>query len=562
MFSFLDYFWHGKARSEQKQKLSLVNLTVDDRMITEAQLPTLIAHGDESSGKSTLLAEMIQFDMFDIGTNMITRMVWVYRLRFSATQTVPCIVVKIGSRTPVETTDPAVVRKLIQAVHHEIEMSKQAISDQEGYIEIYSNSVPRVDIIDLPGSIAAPAKGEPSTLAETSRRIARKYLARPNHIVMYVQSSVALQRNSVAAGLLGEVKCDHVLTVLTKVDCAVHQRTGLTDFMESFRALGDNAIAVSNYRDHTNMTFAEVRQDEHKFFVDNLGPLEYETYKHRLGVPALLERINQIAESMQGKKWMEARLCAEEKNLSNLKAEFDSIGPKLTTKELSSIIAESLLTNEGVFEKMMAECWDDIKVQVPAKMDYWFPTLEVDSSAFVNRMNIRILAQLDHVFEFSEAKMGRFENFCVAYRRILSTRLSNRVSAFRERWHRVSKYLMLEHSTNAPTYSVDRWFHAACACYIQCVLMKLTDGDEDKIGRQAPFLHFGALSHGFLQSSSPPASNQDENESPPPAYSLKSVFQNLGVGLSCDESDRVLRIREDIQQQMDALSAVIASLQK
>ncbi len=560
MFSFLDHFWHGKARSELEQKLSMVNLKVDDRMITETKLPTLIAHGDESSGKSTLLAEMIQFDMFDIGTNMITRMVWVYRLRFSATQTVPRIVVKIASRPPVETTDPVVVRKLIQTVHHEIEVSKQAISDQEGVIEIYSNSVPKMDIIDLPGSIAAPAKGEPSTLAETSRRIARKYLSRPDHIVMYVQSSVALQRNSVAAALLGELKCERVLTVLTKADIAVHQRTGLTDFMESFRAMGDNTIVVSNYRDRTNMTFAEVREDEHKFFVDNLGPLEYETYKHRLGVPALLQRINQIAESMHGAEWMHARLRADQEKLGFLQAQFDAIGPKLTSKELSTIIAESMLTNEGVLEKMMAECWDDIKVQVPAKMDYWFPTLEIDAFAFVNRMNIRILAQLDHVFEFSEAKMGRFENFCVAYRRILSTRLSNRASAFRERWHRVSKHLMMEHSTNAPSYSVDRWFHAACACYIQCVLMKLTDNDEDKIGRQTPFLHFGALSHGFLQSSAL-ASNQDSHE-PPPAYTWKSVFESIGVGLPCDEADRVLRSREDIQQQMDVLTAVIASLQK
>lgn len=559
MFSFLEYFWHGKARNELEQKLSPVNLKVDDRMITETKLPTLIAHGDESSGKSTLLAEMIQFDMFDIGANMITRMVWVYRLRFSAAHIVPHIVVKIPDRSPVETTDPAVVRKLIQTVHNEIEMSKLAISDKEGYIEIYSNSVPKMDIIDLPGSIAAPTKDEPSTLSETSRRIARKYLSRPDHIVMYVRSSVATQRNSVAAGLLGELKCEHVLTVLTKVDCAVHQRTGLNDFMETFTSMGENAIAVSNYRDHTNMTFAEVREDELKFFQDNLSPLEYEMFKSRLGVPALLQRINQIAESMHGKEWIHARLRAEQKNLDFLRAQFEAIGPKMTSKELGSIVAEGLLTGDEMIEKMMRESWNEIKVNVPTKMDYWFAPTEIDVSAFLNQMNIRILAQLEHVFEFSEAKMSRFESFCVEYRRLLTTRLSHRVQSFRERWHKITKFLLMEHATNSPTYSPDRWFHAVCACYIQCVLMKLGSTNDDKASRGIPFLHFGSLSHGY--SANDPCSDELEI-GPPPSYSLKTVLEMLGNDLSCEESARVVRHREDIQQQIDVLVAVIASLEK
>lgn len=562
MFSFLDYFWHGKARTELEQKLSPVNLKVDDRMITETKLPTLIAHGDESSGKSTLLAEMIQFDMFDIGTNMITRMVWVYRLRFSATQTVPHIVVKIPGRSIVETTDPAKVRALIQSVHNEIEMSKQAISEMEGSIEIYSNSVPRMDIIDLPGSIAAPNQGEPHTVGELSRRIARKYLARPDHIVMYVQSSVALQRNSVAAGLVSEMKCERVLTVLTKVDYAVHQRTGLNEFMESFRTMGDNTIAVSNFRDRAGMSFSEVRDDERKFFVDNLSSSDYDTYKRRLGVPALLQRINEIAEATHGAEWIETQMRLDQEKLAYLCAQLDAIGPKLTSAELSTMVADGLLATDGLLEKMMRETWAEIKLHVPLKMDYWYAANDVDATPFVNRMNIRMLAQLDHVFEFSEAKMSRFENFCVGYRRVLTTRLSNRAAAFRERWNKTAKYLMLEHTTNSPMYSVERWFHAACACYIQTVLMKLSDADDqdNKPNRSsAPFLHFSSLSHGWA--SPLPLSPQPEAEvGPPPAYSIKGMFEALGTDLSCDESSRVVRIREDIQQQIEVLTGVITAL--
>ena len=382
---------------------------------------------------------------------------------------------------------------------------------------------------------------------------------------MYVQSSVALQRNSVAAGLLSEIKCDRVLTVLTKVDYAVHQRTGLTEFMESFRTMGDNTIAVSNFRDHAGMSFSEVREDEHKFFVDNVPPSDYETYKRRLGVPALLQRINELAQAMHGAEWIDSQMRLEQEKLAYLCAQLDAIGPKLTTAELSTLVADGLLSSDGLLEKMMRETWAEIKLAVPAKMDYWFVSGDVDATPFVNRMNIRMIAQLDHVFEFSEAKMSRFENFCVGYRRVLSTRLSNRAAAFRERWNKTTKYLMFEHMTNSPTYSVDRWFHAACACYIQTVLMKLSDADDvDKPNRSTPFLHFSSLSHGFMGSSALAltSSSNEAEIGPPPAYSIKAMFEALGTDLSCDECSRVLRYREDIQQQIEVLTGIVAGLKK
>ena len=194
-----------------------------------------------------------------------------------------------------------------------------------------------------------------------------------------------------------------------------------------------------------------------------------------------------------------------------------------------------------------------MKIQLPTKADPWFAPTEIDGTTFASKMNTRILNQLDRVFECSMHKLQRFENFCVDYRHLLSTRLSNRMAAFVLQWNKVVDYLLLEHITGSPQYSVDRWFHSACSCYIQCVLMKLGEMDDRDDARRTSriFMHFV---------SAPVNQTIDEREIGPPPQSLKSVLELIGAHLSCDESPRVIRCREDIQQQTDVVRSILDTL--
>ena len=557
MFELLNYFWHGKAHNELEQKFSAVNLKADDSLISETRLPTLVAHGDESSGKSTLLANMIQFDMFDIGKDMITRMVWVYRLRYSPTQKIPRIIVKVGKRPQLETTDPAAVRNLIAEVHAEI---GQSIVDQEGYIEIYSNTVPKMDIYDLPGAVAVKKKNEPATLVETSRRIAKKYLTRPDHIVLHVQSSVSPSRSSVAAGLLDELKCERKITVFTKVDCAVHQHTALRDFVEMFSAQNDNAIAVSNYQSQPEMSFTDIREEEHKLFVDNLSPTDYDTLKHRLGISSLLQRINVLAEQMNGAEWAKVQIRAEQGKLGVLQAQLKALGPSLKTHDICQIVSDGVIGQPGFLEHMMRDTWDEMKFNVPSTMDIWTKFVDVDGSRFFNAMNLKIVNQLNHVFEFSPAMLHRFETFCTDYRRLLTTRLANRNAPFSARWSKFNKFLTNEFLTASPAYTPERWFHTICGCYIQQVLMKLNDVEELDANNYKPsnflMMHFGMSSQPSVG-----ALTVDEREvGPPPNHPLKAIFEALGADLSCEEALHTQKYRASTQEQIEVVTSVIQSL--
>jgi len=556
MFSFLEQFWHGRARINLQEKLATVNLKVDDRVITDFVLPTLIAHGDESAGKSTLLEQLIQFDIFDVGKDMITRMVWIYRLRYSANQSPPKVIVKMANKPFLETSDPAVVKSVIQEAHNDIKKSGVAILDQEGIIEIFSNLVPNIDIIDLPGSVASPKVGEPSNLVETSRKIAKKYLMRPNHIIMYVQSSTTLQRNSVAAGLLCECKCANVISVLTKVDRAIDMRTHepLAEFMEMFRARDENCIAVTNYLSHPNISFAEVREEEMKFFHDYISAEDFETYKHRLGMPALMHRINQLAESMNKQDWVNARLKIEQGKLANVKMQLEMIGPLYSTQELCAIVADGLVENDPMWLDTIKDVWDEMKFPFPYKVEYWTTFSEFDTNRFLNNMQTRILAQFDRLFERSPHKLARFELFQAEYRRLLMHKLSTRVQSFQARWTELVKHILMDYFTGSAFYSPDRWLHTLKMCYVQHVLMKLNDPDEfdRQSNRQSPFyMHFPLGSLSFA----------DEQEiGPPPPVTLKSTLEAIGFGLASDESLRTKKERDELQQQANIFQSIIESL--
>lgn len=556
MFSFLNQFWPGKAKIDLEQKWAAVNLKPDDRIITDITLPTLVAHGDESAGKSTLLQELIQFDMFDVGDDMITRMVWRYRLRYSAKHVTPYVVVHIPNKQPLETTDPHEVKRAIQTIHDEIKTSKIAILDQEGLIEIFSNLVPNIDIIDLPGSVASPKEGEPTTLAETSRRIAKKYLSRLNHIIMYVQSSTASERTSVAAGLIYEAKCQHVLTVYTKVDNAIDARTAepLQKFMDMFRAKDHHFIAISNYRRHPVMSFLEVREEEQKFFIENLSPSDYDQFHNRLGMNALMAAVNNMAESMNKSEWVQTRLKAEQTKLAGVHSKLATLGKAYSTQELCAIVADSLLEHDPMLLETLADTWQEMKVVVPTKCDLWMSVPDIDANVFATHMCGKFMARLDRVFELSALKLNRFDVFQSEYARILMSKLSNRNQIFLNRWAEFSKHIAIEFYTGSPFYSPDRWSHALKTCYIQHVLLRLHETDDIERyqnQRQQSALYMHIIGNHQVE---------DQEVGPPPNQSFKSILEAIGADLSAKENVRVQQEREDLLQQIAIYENIITNL--
>lgn len=563
MFSFLNQFWPGKTRIELEQQLAPVNLKSDDRIITDIILPTVVAHGDESAGKSTVLKYMTQADIFETGPDMITRMVWRYRLRYSNRHIVPHAVMHVLNKPVFETDDPNEVKKMIRAQHEEIKRSGIAILDQEGMVEIFSNAVPNIDIIDLPGSVASPKEGEPATVSEISRKIARKYLSRTNHIILYVQSSMALERNSVAAGLMYELKCPYVLTVYTKVDNVVDSRTvePLDNFLDSFRKKGSNYIAVSNYCRAPNMTFAEVREDEHKFFIDHLSPLEYEILKPRLGMNALMKCINEVAESMNKGEWIQMRMKAEQTKLAGVKASLTNIGQEYTTFELCSIVANGLLENDTLLIETMTDTFREMKYSIPQKPERGVIVADFDAKKFASRMCGKLLARLDRVFELSPHKLMRFETFHGEYRRLFLEKLNNRSDVFVYNWGRYADHIMMDFYTGSPLYSPDRWFYALTNCYLQRVLMRLNDTiDIDRLfGQQQQrqyslYMHIGSVLVG---------PNADEEQEVGPSqrfHSLKTELESVGHELTAKENEKHQLQREQLQQQVFILENIIAKL--
>ena len=216
-----------------------------DQSIESAQLPEICVLGDESSGKSCVLRRLLQLAIFQTGQDIITRFPLRVKLIYTKTQQTPKMIFKVSGNLDVESLDEKQIHDAIKAAHDVIEKTGKAISDVEATLEVYSDRVPNIDIIDLPGTLSQANPGEPVDLPTTVKTIVTKYISKPC-VVLFIVDGKANQRNSPASGLLKEIKPKNVIKVFTKVDCLydARQTNPLESFMQIFNREENNVVEL------------------------------------------------------------------------------------------------------------------------------------------------------------------------------------------------------------------------------------------------------------------------------------------------------------------------------
>lgn len=86
-------------------------------------------------------------------------------------------------------------------------------------LEVRSRTVPNLVLVDLPGIVGGHVRGEPDDMPELTYNLAKKYLERPDTLVLIVESAeTGAVSNSKAFGLVQSIpnKVDYCIGVLTK----------------------------------------------------------------------------------------------------------------------------------------------------------------------------------------------------------------------------------------------------------------------------------------------------------------------------------------------------------
>uniref|UniRef100_A0A061S9T3 Dynamin family protein n=1 Tax=Tetraselmis sp. GSL018 TaxID=582737 RepID=A0A061S9T3_9CHLO len=184
-------------------------------------------------------------------------------------------------------------------------------------VEITEPNALELDLIDLPGIVGAP-----HSLYESTRRISKEFLSRSHTLVVCVVSAAQPSlRSSQAMGLVEAMGAHgRSITVMTQIDLVSDFRRKVVSRMagetSDTQGLNTSLICCVKNRDSRKRTngaqedsLIVMDEVEHTWLVERFTKLGvYKSLKSRIGIRALLERINTLMEKHIQETWLKDEL--------------------------------------------------------------------------------------------------------------------------------------------------------------------------------------------------------------------------------------------------------------
>jgi len=201
--------------------------TVGERELL--QLPQIVVVGAQSSGKSSVLENLVGRDFLPRGSGIVTRVPLVMQLNHIAEPEARAH----GDGHPqarewatflhkpnATYTDFQEVRREIARQTEHITGGNLAISDKPIHLKIFSPSVVDLTLVDLPGITKVPVGNQPADIEAQVRQLLLTYARNPNSIILAVSPANSDFANSDALKLAREIDPEGARTigVVTKLD--------------------------------------------------------------------------------------------------------------------------------------------------------------------------------------------------------------------------------------------------------------------------------------------------------------------------------------------------------
>ncbi|KAK1420236.1 hypothetical protein QVD17_21669 [Tagetes erecta] len=193
-------------------------------------LPTIAVVGGQSSGKSSVLENVVGKDFLPRGSGIVTRrplVLQLHRIDEGAEYA------EFAHQPRKRFTDFTAVRKEIaNETDREAGRTKQ-ISSVPIYLSIYSPHVVNLTLVDLPGLTKVAVDGQSENTVQEIETIVRSYIEKPNCIILAVSPANQDLATSDAIRISREVdpRGERTFGVLTKLDL-MDQGTDAVDVLE------------------------------------------------------------------------------------------------------------------------------------------------------------------------------------------------------------------------------------------------------------------------------------------------------------------------------------------
>lgn len=300
-----------------QQLISLINKLQDVfssiGLANPIDLPQIAVIGSQSSGKSSVLENIVGRDFLPRGTGIVTRRPLILQLinRPASGQvngdaqidTKP----SLGQDNPDEWGeflhlpnqkfhDFNKIREEIVKDTEKMTGKNAGISPQPINLRIFSPNVLTLTLVDLPGLTKVPVGDQPRDIERQIRDMLIKYIAKPNAIILAVTAANTDLANSDGLKMARDVDPEGTRTigVLTKVDL-MDQGTDVVDILAGRiipLRLGYVPVVNRGQRDIDNSkTISSALENERKFFENHAS---YASKAQYCGTPYLARKLNVI----------------------------------------------------------------------------------------------------------------------------------------------------------------------------------------------------------------------------------------------------------------------------
>lgn len=322
-------------------------------------LPQIVVIGSQSSGKSSVLENIVGRDFLPRGVGIVTRRPLILQLIYSKYADEDFVL--FNHKNEKFDDFEKVKKEIIEETQREIK-SKNDVSSKPITLKLYSKKVLTLTLIDLPGLVKVATNDQPKNICLKIEEMCRKYIINKNAIILAVSAANIDISNSDALQLARSVDptYERTIGVLTKIDL-MDKGTDVISIL-SGRIIklrfGFVPIVSRSQEDiDNNKTIIRAIQEEKEFFMNHsayssknmycgtnylISKLNFILHEHiKVCLPELQEKINHL-------------LMQNQRELSNIG--FVNLSPKETILKIINDISKKFsdILN-GNFENLSNE---------------------------------------------------------------------------------------------------------------------------------------------------------------------------------------------------------------
>ncbi|KAF2707934.1 hypothetical protein K504DRAFT_447007 [Pleomassaria siparia CBS 279.74] len=302
-----------------EELLSIVNRLQDLVFNTigndSLDLPQIVVVGSQSSGKSSVLENIVGRDFLPRGSGIVTRRPLILQLINLPSERddkpedhevhIPHTPASVAGQTQQEWAeflhlpgrrfyDFAEVRREIEGETARIAGNNKGIDRQPINLKIYSPHVLSLTLVDLPGLTKVPIGDQPGDIEKQTRNLISEYIAKPNSVILAVSPANVDLVNSEALKLARHVDPmgRRTIGVLTKLDLMDHGTNALDILSGRVYPLKLGFIGIVNRSQHDiqqSKSLADALEAEREFFRNHQA---YRNMANRCGTQFLAKSLN------------------------------------------------------------------------------------------------------------------------------------------------------------------------------------------------------------------------------------------------------------------------------